>query len=504
MPKLLILMTLTLGISLSGCGGGGSSPASNKAPTANAGADQSADEGTTVNLSATGADGDGTIVSFSWQQESGTAVSITNANMANASFVAPMVAASEVLLFRVTVTDNDGATGSDTVTVTVNDIAPPPPPPPPPLSVGPEICIGGNAGDFSCSGVSLSKRVSLETMGGTTGNDIWGWFDASTGNEYALMGMTNGTAFVDITNPEDPVFLGRLPSETVDSPWRDIKVYQNHAYIVADNAGAHGMQVFDLTRLWGLVAPQTFSADFVYGDFENAHNLAINEDSGFAYAVGTNDCGGGLHIIDISTPINPMFAGCHFVNPATHDSQCVIYQGPDADHLNREICVSSNGSHVEVVDVTDKSAPVTISSTTYPQLGFVHQGWLTEDHRFFLMGDETDEFSFNVPTRIHVFDLSDLDAPVYVFAYEAATAAIDHNLYVLGNRVFQASYTSGLRVLEFVDLANSELMEIAFFDTFPTSDATDFSGAWSVYPYLPSGTIIVSDITNGLFILSLQ
>ncbi len=151
-------MTLAFGISLSGCGGGGSSPASNKAPTANVGPDQSADEGTTVNLSATGADGDGTIVSFSWQQESGTAVSITNANMASASFVAPMVAASEVLLFRVTVTDDDGATGSDTVTVTVNDIAPPPPP----LSVGPEICIGGNAGDFSCSGVSLSKRVSLE------------------------------------------------------------------------------------------------------------------------------------------------------------------------------------------------------------------------------------------------------------------------------------------------------------------------------------------------------
>ncbi len=497
MPKLLILMTLALGIFLSGCGGGGSSPASNKAPTANAGADQSADEGTTVNLSATGADGDGTIVSFSWQQESGTAVSITNANMASASFVAPMVAASEVLLFRVTVTDDDGATGSDTVTVTVNDIASPPPP----LSVGPEICIGGNAGDFSCSGVSLSKRVSLETMGGTTGNDIWGWFDASTGNEYALMGMTNGTAFVDITNPEDPVFLGRLPSETVDSPWRDIKVYQNHAYIVAENV-PHGMQVFDLTRLRGLVSPQTFSADVVYGDFENAHNLAINEDTGFAYAVGTNTCGNGLHMIDINVPINPMFAGCYDLTE-THDTQCVIYQGPDANYVNREICVSSNKDHVEIVDVTDKSAPMSISSIDYPQRGFVHQGWFTEDHRFFLLGDEGDEGG-GVPTRTHVFDVSDLDAPVYVFAYEAATVAIDHNLYVLGNRVFQANYTSGLRVLEFGDLANEELVEIAFFDTFPASDATDFSGAWSVFPYLPSGTIIVSDITNGLFILSLQ
>jgi len=372
-----------------------------------------------------------------------------------------------------------------------------------PLSTGPEICTGGSAGDFPCSGVSLRKRVSLETMGGTAGNDIWGWSDALTGNEYALMGMTNGTAFVDITNPEVPVFLGRLPTQTVESIWRDIKVYQDHAYIVADNAGAHGMQVFDLTRLQGLMSPQTFSADVVYGDFENAHNLAINEDTGFAYAVGTNTCGGGLHIIDIRTPINPMIAGCYSLTD-THDTQCVTYQGLDADHpSNPEICVSSNGSHVEIVDVTDKTAPMTISSTTYPQLGFVHQGWLTEDHRFFLLGDELDESSFNVPTRIHVFDLSDLDAPVYVFAYEAATAAIDHNLYVLGNRVFQASYTSGLRVLEFGDLANEELVEIAFFDTFPASDATDFSGAWSVYPYLPSGNVIVSDRTNGLFILSI-
>ena len=377
-------------------------------------------------------------------------------------------------------------------------------PPAPPLSTGPEICTSGSAGDFPCSGISLSKRVSLETMGGTGGNDIWGWFDAQTGNEYALMGMTNGTAFVDVSTREDPVFLGNLPTQTVESVWRDIKVYQDHAYIVADGAGAHGMQVFDLTRLRGLAAPQTFAADIVYGDFGSAHNIAINESSGFAYAVGTNTCGEGLHIIDIGTPKDPMFAGCHLVNSGTHDTQCVNYQGPDADHLNSEICVSSNQDHVEVVDVTVKLAPVTISTTTYSQLGFVHQGWLTEDHRFILLGDELDESGFGVPTRTHVFDASDLDAPVYVFAYEAATASTDHNLYIVGNRVFEANYSSGLRVLEFGDLANRVLMEIAFFDTIPTSNATGFSGAWSVYPYLPSGTIIVSDTTNGLFILSLQ
>ena len=370
------------------------------------------------------------------------------------------------------------------------------------LTEGPESCSAGKAGDFDCSGISLRSRVPLDSMDGTGGNDIWGWVDSQSGNEYALMGMTNGTAFVNVTDPENPVFLGRLPTETVNSSWRDIKAYRDYAYIVADNAGAHGMQVFDLTRLRGVMSPQTFSADLVYGDFANAHNIAINEDSGFAYAVGTNTCGEGLHFIDIRTPNNPLFAGCHSTVD-THDTQCVTYQGPDADYLNQEICASSNQNHVELVNVTVKGSPVTISAVSYAQLGFVHQGWLTEDHRFLLIGDEGDESNFGVPTRTHVFDVSDLDAPAYVFAYEAPTTSIDHNLYVLGNRVFEANYTTGLRVLEFGDLANQELMEIAFFDTFPSSNATEFAGAWSVYPYLPSGTIIVSDISNGLFILSM-
>jgi choice-of-anchor B domain-containing protein len=336
-------------------------------------------------------------------------------------------------------------------------------------------------------------------MGGSNGsaNGIWGWFDTQSGKEYALLSFgADGTAFVDVSDPDVPVFLGRLLGNS-----RDIKVYQDHAYT---SGGKSGMQVFDLTRLRGLVSPQNFSADVVYGDFESAHNLALNEDSGFAYAVQTDTCGGGLHIIDIRTLNNPLFAGCHST-VQTHNTQCVIYQGPDIDHPNNpEICVSSNTDHLEVVDVTNKTAPVTISTTTYPQLRQVHQGWLSEDHRFFLLGDEGDEQAFNLPTRTHVFNVSNLDAPEYVFAYEAGTASIDHNLFIFGNRVFEANHTSGLRVLEFGDLANKELMEIAFFDTYPTDDGTDGTGARSVYPYFPSGNIIVSDRNSGLFILSKQ
>jgi choice-of-anchor B domain-containing protein len=346
-------------------------------------------------------------------------------------------------------------------------------------------------------------------MGGGDGNDIWGWADALTGNEYALMGLTNGTAFVDVTDPDNPVYLGHLATNTVDSAWRDIKVYMDHAYIVADGAGAHGMQVFDLTRLRGIVSQQVFMADTLYSDFGNAHNVAINEAAGFAYAVGTDTCDEGLHMVDISTPINPMFAGC-YDEADIHDTQCVVYHGPDPDHIDSEICMNSNWNHlssrhnVGIVDVSIKAAPFTISSTTYPESGFAHQGWLTEDHRYFLLGDELDENNLGVPTRTLIFDVTDLDAPVFVSAYEAATASIDHNMYILGNRVFQANYTSGVRVLEFGDLSNSEIMEIAFFDTYPDGANASFNGLWSVYPFLPSGNIIASDGTNGLFILTMQ
>jgi len=415
-----------------------------------------------------------------------------------ARFLTPLLLASTMFIVAAC-----GSSSNGTATVA-------PPPPPAGLSAGPNSCIGGMAGDFACSGLSLRKRVPTDALGGGDGNDIWGWADAITGNEYALVGLSTGTAFVDVTDSESPVFLGHLATNTVESPWRDIKVYSDYAFIVADAAGAHGMQVFDLARLRGIASPQTFIADAVYSDFQNAHNIAINEATGYAYAVGTNTCNEGLHIIDISIPNNPMFAGC-LEDADTHDTQCVVYQGPDTDYTGQEVCFSSNGSqtrqvdnHLGIANVTDKTAPLTISSTSYPDAGFAHQGWLTDDHRYFLLGDELDERNLGVPTRTLIFDIADLDAPIFVSAHESTTTSIDHNLYVLGNRIFQGNYTSGLRVLEFANLSNSEVTEVAFLDTFPSSDGPQFDGVWSVYPYLPSGNIIVSDISNGLFILTLQ
>lgn len=365
--------------------------------------------------------------------------------------------------------------------------------------------MDGNAADFACQGISLGKRVPFAVMGGTRANDIWGWVDPMTGSEYALVGLNVGTAFVDVTEPANPLYLGRLPSATVSSNWRDIKVYQDHAFIVADDAADHGMQVFDLTRLRELVGDRIFNDDLRYIDFGSAHNLVINESTGFAYAVGTNTCGGGLHMIDITTPINPLFAGCFSAN-YTHDSQCVSYGGPDIDHAGKEICFSSNENQIEIVDVTVKGSATSIASATYPLVSYTHQGWLTEDQRYFFLGDELDEVLFGDRTRTHVFDLVDLDAPAYLYTHTGNTTATDHNMYVSGNLLYQANYTAGLRVLEFGDISSEgSIQEKLYFDTFPANNAVGFGGgAWSVYPYLPSGTIIVSDIVNGLFVLTVD
>ena len=109
-------------------------------------------------------------------------------------------------------------------------------------------CEGGMAGTFPCQGFDLLFHMNLSSFNAQSGNDIWGWTDASTGQEYALVGLDNGTAFVDITDAENPIYVGKLETATSSSPWRDVKVYGDYAFIVAEASG-HGMQVFDLKKL---------------------------------------------------------------------------------------------------------------------------------------------------------------------------------------------------------------------------------------------------------------
>ncbi len=362
-------------------------------------------------------------------------------------------------------------------------------------------CENGMAGQYPCNGLDLLSRISLSTFGSDRGNDSWGWTDPLDGKEYALMGLGNGTAFVDITDPVNPIYLGKLPTHTDSSTWRDIKVYNDHAFIVSE-AGGHGMQVFDLTRLRNVTnAPETFTEDAHYDGFGHCHNIVINEETGYAFAVGTSTFGGGPHFVNIQDPVNPVAAGGFSGDNYCHDAQVVIYNGPDSDYTGREIFFGSNEDRISIVDVTNKNNPIPISNGFYGSVDYTHQGWLTEDQRYFMIGDELDESNFGFNTRTIIFDLSDLDNPVVHFEYEADVAAIDHNGYVKGNEFYLSSYRAGLRVFDISDIENQNMVETKFFDTYPTSNSARFDGAWSVYPYFASGSIVISDIDRGLFVV---
>ncbi|KAB7745972.1 choice-of-anchor B family protein [Nostocoides sp. F2B08] len=519
-------------------------------------------------------------------------------------------------------------------------------------------CIDGMAADFfPCDGIDLLSHVSHNELGTSFVNDIWGWTDPSNRKDYALVGATNGTVFVDISDAKRPQVLGILPTASTagGSTWRDIKVYKNHAYVVSEHTN-HGIQVFDLTRLrdWDGTYT-TYDVDARYTGHGSAHNLNINEETGFLYSVGAgpfssgglpntvtvdapsaaagtygatsavfgppppvqglsgtfalvddgsatpslgcapfvdfpagaiaivdrgtcgftvkvanaqaagaaavvvantagapitmggadpsitipsvmvsqadgavikaglpatgtvaaNDppplCGTGLHMVDINDPTNPTFAGCFDGHGYIHDTQCIVYDGPDADYTGREICFNSNattsgagGLHrVAIVDVTDKSNPVSIAREGYANDGYSHQGWLTPDRRFFLHGDELDEQRRGINTTTRVWDVSDLDNIVEIQAFANDTTSIDHNIYTQGRYAYASNYTSGLRVYDTRDLAGGGLSEAAFFDLYPENDNTTFEGGtWSNYAYFgQKGVVAASSIDRGLFIL---
>ena len=360
-------------------------------------------------------------------------------------------------------------------------------------------CENGMAGGYPCENIDLVAFLGLDVLGGGDANDIWGWVDPADDTEYVIMGRTNGTAFVNIADPLSPFLVADLPTATTSSLWRDVKVYGNHAFIVSE-AGGHGMQVVDLTQLGNIPNPPvTIEPDALYSGFGNAHNIVINPEVGRAYGVGTDTFSGGLHILDISDPTNPFAIGSFAADGYTHDAQVVTYAGPDADFSGKEIAFCFNENTLTIVDVTNAADPGLISATGYSTSAYTHQGWLTEDHKYVLLGDELDEGAIN--TRTYIFDVQDLDNVTLIGTHIGATSAIDHNMYTRDGMVYQSNYRAGLRILELDNVADGQLEEVAYFDVYPEDDGPQFNGTWSNYPYFPSGIVAVSHMEEGLFLL---
>ena len=367
-------------------------------------------------------------------------------------------------------------------------------------------------------------------------SDIWGWTSPTSGDEYAIVGTSSGPSFVRVTDPANPEFLGRIPTtnpNTLRNFWWDIKTFGHYAYITTEVNDA-GVAIFDLRRLDAIAGPvpadTKLAADNRYSGngYVRAHNISINEDSGYAYLTGVSKAPGfpftddGTIILDLKAdPLNPVEVA-QILDVDSHDAQVVDYHGSDPDHQDKEIAILFNGGdlRIGIYDVTHKGNIQPISSTTYAGASFTHQGWLTEDHDYLLVGDEEDElFGLQDPrnadlpdtARTYIFDVRDLDAPVLIDTFDSPAASIDHNLFVKGDRVYQANYTAGIRVLDSSDVANGNLTEIAHMDTEPrlpnnhmNHNINIFVGPWGVFPFFDSGTIAASDGLNGLVLMRLQ
>jgi choice-of-anchor B domain-containing protein len=366
-------------------------------------------------------------------------------------------------------------------------------------------CVNGMAGPYPCDHVDLLFHADVEQMGGATTNEIWGWTDSTYAKDYVIVGLSTGVRFYDISDPINPLYLGQMATQTSNSIWRTFR-HLNDYLFVGSEASNHGMQVFDLTRLRNVDnPPAVFLPDTHYNGFGKCHTLSTLEGHPYVYAVGTNTFSGGLHVVDVSDPLLPTIAGGFAEDGYIHEIQLVRYQGPDTNYLDRILafCYSGNNpAALTIVDVTDPLDMSIISSTTYANSSYCHQGWLTEDMAYLVMDDELDEMNGPfVETRTLIWDVQDLDNPQYMGDHLGTTEAIDHNQYIKGNLLYQSNYTAGLQILDIAQIADTSLTQVAFFDHYPANSATAFDGEWMNYPYFSSGVVAVSDIDNGFYLL---
>ena len=391
-----------------------------------------------------------------------------------------------------------------------------------PKLLAPTACSNDLAGTFPCHNVDYLAQVQLQEFATQpiSASNLWGFVDQDDGREYAVVGHRNGTAVFDVTVPGAPLQVGNVPGNP--SLWREVKVYQlpgvnggphrAYAYITTE-APNGGLQIIDLTNL-----PAGVSLANTLTDFSSSHTLYIsNVDYGtmaalpnqqaYLYIAGASIAGGAFRIYDLVDPVNP-----HLVTPSPagngymHDSTSMLITDNRttqcaAAHNPCEVLVDFNETTVDLWDVTDKSTPVRLSTTGYPTASYTHSGWPTADNRYIVVHDELDELRRSLNTHIYTLDIADLRAPSMVTSYIGGVGSTDHNGYNIGNRYYVSHYKRGLVIF---DSSNPRaLTEVGSFDTYltPAANSAGTDGAWGVYPFLPSGTILVSDIENGLFLL---
>ena len=386
-------------------------------------------------------------------------------------------------------------------------------------------CTNGDSAGFDCQGLSLLGRLPLGELPTNSGsaNDIWGHVDLNDMREYAIIGLRRGVVVADVTDPQQPVVIGSINGQS--TTWRDIKVLQYYdqnakrfkayAYSGGDSI-TEGLSIIDLSMLpnsISLVSRDTRdrnSHNVYISNVDYTTNTALPQQNALLHVTGSQNFGGAWRTYTLSNPSTPQPAYTDSNGSRsdyTHDASSVLIddtrvasdcQINDASTCN--VILDFNENEIRLWEHNDANQAQQLSRATYPNLEYVHSGWWSEDKQYVFVHDELDEREFSLNTTLNIFDISNLRSPQLVATWRGPTRATDHNGFVRGNKYYMSNYERGVTVLDISDPTAPD--EAGFFDTFGASNNASFNGVWGVYPYLPSGNILASDIQGGLYILS--
>jgi choice-of-anchor B domain-containing protein len=382
-------------------------------------------------------------------------------------------------------------------------------------------CTQGAAGQFPCRNIDFQSQIPLAQFSSqpVSAANVWGFVDLNDNREYAVLGLRNGTAIVDVTDPVSPREVVTIPGNS--SPWREVKVYQvrdaaanrwrAYAYVTTEAANS-GLQTIDMSGLplTATLASTNFdtsSQHTVYiSNIDYTTNVAIPGQTPVLYVAGSNLNGGSWRAYGLANPAAPQLLSSAPTTRYMHDSTSLLISDARASqcapgHNPCELLVDFNVEQVELWDVTNKLQPVLIGTGTNPNNRYIHSGWPNADSRFLLFHDELEEIQLGLSTRIYTLDLSNLASPSVVVSYQGPTTTTDHNGYMNGVQYYVSHYRRGVVVFDASD--PTQLVEVGSFDNYltPAANIAGTDGAWGVYPFLPSRNLLVSDIENGLFVL---
>lgn len=329
-------------------------------------------------------------------------------------------------------------------------------------------------------------------------SDIGGYYGSINKKEYAILLGNDSFYFFDITEPTQTKLVTVFNGYSTKSINRDVEVYGHYAYFVSERSGSlGGLQILDLQYL-----PDSVHEVYRSNDLSvQAHTVFIEAASKRLYICQNSKKTGisALDVLSLQNPEQPTFLASLQV-PVNGLGSPQFNQVHEMFSRNDTVYLSCYEAGLYIMDLRDlKNQKLLSVISNYPQRGTNHSSWLNEKGDKIMFTDE------NLGSPIKIFDIKDISNPKQVVYFNSHPNALPHNAYWKNNMAVVSSYEDGVYVYDLTDPNNPK--KHAYYDTYTLNADGVFSGfhgCWGVWPFLPSGNIIASDISEGLFVLKLK